>query len=89
MRKLRTSFALQFAAADKHCPGPSLGHQGPSSVPCLKECDSNWKNAEAQPGLLQQLIDEEIAQGWVAEVHGGEAAARLRWPKGIQEVKRL
>ena len=50
---------------------------------CLKECDSNWKNAEARPGLLQQLIDEEIAQGWVAEVHGGEAAARLRWPKGI------
>ena len=50
---------------------------------CLKEFDTNWKNAEAQPDLLQSLIQEEIAQGWVVEVAGGEKEARARWSKGI------
>ena len=50
---------------------------------CLKEFDSNWKNAEAQPELLQRLIEEEMAQGWVIEIPGGEQEARAQWPKGI------
>ena len=50
---------------------------------CLKEFDTNWKNAEAQPDLLQSLIEEEMAQGWVVEIAGGEKDARARWPKGI------
>ena len=50
---------------------------------CLKEFDTNWKNAEAQPDLLQRLIEEEMAQGWVIEIPGGEQEARAKWPKGI------
>ena len=51
---------------------------------CLKEFDTNWKNAEAQPELLQRLIEEEMAQGWVIEIpDGGEQEARAQWPKGI------
>ena len=50
---------------------------------CLKKFDSNWKNAEAQPELLQRFIEEEMAQGWVIEIPGGEQEARAQWPKGI------
>ena len=28
----------------------------------LKEFDTDWKNAEAQPALLQSLIEEEMSQ---------------------------
>ena len=35
-------------------------------------------NAEAQPGLLPQLIEEKSARGWVVEVAGGESKTRQR-----------
>ena len=32
---------------------------------------------------MASLIDKEVEQGWVQEIHGGETAARARWPDAV------
>ena len=48
-------------------------------VPDLQSFCSNWTGAHEDPDLTQSLIDEEINQGWVEELHGGLAEAKRRW----------
>ena len=43
-------------------------------------CEGNWKGAEEDPALLQQLIDEELEAGFLEVVPDLEAAFR-RWGK--------
>ena len=31
-------------------------------------CEKNWAGAEADPTLLQSLIDKEVAEGWLHPV---------------------
>ena len=70
-------------ASSNQWPAVEAQHAQHPLEACLKEFDTNWKNAEAQPELLQRLIEEEMAQGWVIEIPGGEQEARAQWPKGI------
>ena len=37
----------------------------------LQECESNRKAAEEEPAVLQELLRQELAQGWVREIVGG------------------
>ena len=50
---------------------PDEGHD-------LLVCEGNWQGAESDPALLQELIEEEIASGYLEEVPSLEAAY-TRW----------
>ena len=52
------------------------------SGPALEHCTGNWTRAEQNPDLLAELIDKEIAQGWVRKFEGTEQDAALHWPSG-------
>ena len=52
------------------------------SGPALEHCTGNWTRAEQNPDLLSELIDKEIAQGWVRKFGGTEQDAALHWPSG-------
>ncbi|CAE7421697.1 unnamed protein product [Symbiodinium sp. CCMP2592] len=46
----------------------------------LLVCEGNWQGAEADPALLQELIEEEVSAGYIEEVSSLEAAYE-RWGK--------
>ena len=50
---------------------PDEGHD-------LLVCEGNWQGAESDPALLQELIEEEIASGYLEEMPSLEAAY-ARW----------
>ncbi|CAE7939618.1 unnamed protein product, partial [Symbiodinium necroappetens] len=52
---------------------PDSGHD-------LVVCEGNWQGAESDPGLLQELIQEEIDAGFLEEMPSLEAAYE-RWGK--------
>ena len=52
------------------------------SGPALEHCTGNWTRAEQNPDLLSELIEKEIAQGWVRKFEGTEQDAALHWPAG-------
>ena len=41
-------------------------------------CEKNWAGAEADPALLQSLIDKEVAEGWLHPVPSLDYA-KARW----------
>ena len=41
-------------------------------------CEKNWAGAEADPALLQSLIDKAVAEGWLHSVPSLESA-KARW----------
>ena len=43
----------------------------------------NWQSAESDPTTVQDLIDKEVAAGWLDVIHGGLAEAQSLYPKGI------
>ena len=44
----------------------------------------NWQSAESDPATVQELIDKEVAEGWVDVVNGGFAEAHNpNIPKGL------
>lgn len=49
------------------------------TVPDLEICDKNWKGANEDPELTWELINDEIHNGWVAELTGGIQEAKQRW----------
>ncbi|CAE7197288.1 unnamed protein product [Symbiodinium sp. KB8] len=48
----------------------------------LEHCAGNWTAAEKDPALLQQLVDKEVQDGFVALFPGTEADAAQHWPLG-------
>ena len=48
----------------------------------LQHCAGNWTQAEKNPAVLQELIDKELREGYIAQFDGTEADAKRRWPKG-------
>ena len=43
----------------------------------------NWASAEGNMDTVQDLVREEVNQGWVSPFHGDLAAAQERWPLGV------
>ncbi|CAE7042088.1 unnamed protein product [Symbiodinium sp. CCMP2592] len=54
----------------------------------LLVCEGNWQRAEADPALLQELIEEEVSAGYIEEVPSLEAAYE-RWGKERVAVGRV
>ncbi|CAE7204615.1 unnamed protein product [Symbiodinium sp. CCMP2592] len=54
----------------------------------LLVCEGNWQGAEADPALLQELIEEEVSAGYIEEVPSLEAAYE-RWGKERVAVGRV
>ena len=59
----------------------------PALGPSLVWCEGNWKSASVDPTSLQALVDQEVADGFVARWDGDEASARTHWPKGVAKGK--
>ena len=49
----------------------------------LSECLGNWTAAEAEPHLVQALLDKEIANKWVVRTSMSLEQARKHWHRGI------
>ncbi|CAE7353828.1 PAO [Symbiodinium sp. CCMP2592] len=54
----------------------------------LLVCEGNWQGAEADPALLQELIEEEVSAGYIEEVPSLEAAYE-RWGRERVAVGRV
>ena len=59
-------------------PGISFDSSAPFS-----ECEGNWSKAEDNPDTTHELIQEDIKQGFVFQVEGGEEAAKRQWPNAV------
>ena len=59
---------------------PKKPHSAGEPEP-LKSFSENWQGANEDPNLTWCLINEEITQGWVAEVPGGLEQAKAQWPQ--------
>ena len=46
----------------------------------FKVCSGNWPGATANPDLLMELLEAELAAGYVVEMPSLEAA-RAKWPR--------
>ena len=53
----------------------------PDSQLSIHHC--NWSSAEDNPEIVEELIQKELAEGWVREFPGDLADAQQRWPKGL------
>ena len=45
----------------------------------LQSCFTNWSGADVDPQLTWELINAEVAQGWVQELPGGLEEAKSKW----------
>ncbi|CAE7409167.1 unnamed protein product [Symbiodinium sp. CCMP2592] len=54
----------------------------------LLVCEGSWQGAEADPALLQELIEEEVSAGYIEEVPNLEAAYE-RWGRERVAVGRV
>ena len=52
----------------------------------LQEREGNRKAAEEEPALLDALLQDEIDEGWVMQVPGGEEEARTKCHRSICHV---
>ena len=43
----------------------------------------NWASAEDNMDIVQDLVREEVLQGWVSPFNGDLAAAQEKWPLGV------
>ena len=59
----------------------------PCLGPSLEWCDGNWKSASVDEPALLQLVEQETADGFVAEFSGTVTDARQQWPTGIAKGK--
>ena len=57
---------------------PRKTHAEQTAEPLLLH-HTNWQGADEEPDVTQSLIDAEIANGWVQELHGGLEEAKRRW----------
>ena len=45
----------------------------------LQHCESSWKSAIDHADIVDELLQEELAQGWIAVVPGGDDELRQRY----------
>jgi len=58
-------------------------HQAAEDVAeCLHVCTGNWKQAEVQPQLLEELVAKEASEGWIFSMPDLESA-RSRWGERV------
>ena len=74
---LREGVPLGFAQPIPPCPVLTLSELT-APVPELCHCESAWKSALDHPGFVDDLLKEELAQGWICEVQGGDAELKSR-----------
>ena len=61
---------------------PELDFSQEFSPASLERCRGNWLAAESNQELLEQLVQDEIAKGFVKPFDGDEADAAQHWPQG-------
>ena len=61
---------------------PELDFSQEFSPASLEHCRGNWLAAESNQELLEQLVQDEVAKGFVQPFDGDEAAAAQHWPQG-------
>ena len=63
---------------------PQASPEPPSAQSDLElvHCQDNWLAAEQDPACVQRLVDEEVAQGFIALFHGTLEQAQQAWPLG-------
>ena len=49
------------------------------SPPDFQLCEGNWQSAESDVDTTLTLVEEDIRDGFVEEVHGGMDEAKSRW----------
>ena len=69
------------AIEPSHCFPPSTD-DSKSDTP-LSAHHVNWASAEDNMEIVQELVQEEISQGWVSPFSGDLAAAQDKWPLGV------
>ena len=73
---------LQGVPTGFHHDVPLSGTLDPSVVALHEDelciCEKNWAGAEADPALLQSLVDKEVAEGWLHPVPSLDFA-KLQW----------
>ena len=52
-------------------------------LPALQLHRGNWKSSEDHPELTEELIQNEIDQGWIFQFSGDEAEAQQQYPHGV------
>ena len=52
-------------------------------LPALQIHRDNWKSSEDHPELTEELIQNEIDQGWIFQFSGDEAEAQKQYPHGV------
>ena len=65
---------------------PPRASQDPPSTP-LSVHWQNWFSAESHPDLTAELVEEEIAQGWVTPFSGTLEDAQQQYPLGVSVGK--
>ena len=70
---------LGFAQPIPPCPVLTPLSELTAPVPELCHCESAWKSALDHPEIVDDLLKEELAQGWICEVPGGDAELRSRY----------
>ena len=61
---------------------PELDFTHEFSPASLEHCRGNWLAAESNQELLEQLVQDEVAKGFVKPFPGDEASAAQHWPQG-------
>ncbi|CAE7613697.1 unnamed protein product [Symbiodinium sp. CCMP2592] len=76
---LRSGVPLGVPEPIPPCP---VMHPPPSpdaTVIPLQRCDSAWKSALDHADVVDELLEAELAEGWIALVRGGDAELRRRY----------
>lgn len=62
---------------------PLTQHDLPFDPPLLSVHHTNWQSAEDEPSVDQELIDKEVAEGWVTEFSGTLDEAQAYFQHGL------
>ena len=62
---------------------PLTQNETPFEPPLLSLHHTNWQSAEDEPEIVQELIDKEIASGWVSQFQGTVEEAQTFFQDGI------
>ena len=62
---------------------PTHNPEAPFEPPMLSLHHTNWQSAEDEPEVVQELIDKEVAAGWVSQFHGTIEEAQTFFQDGI------
>ena len=77
-RNLREGIPLGFAAPIPPCPVMHISLHEPTVVSPLEHCESAWKSALDHPQVVDELLGDELQQGWIRVVPGKDSELRSR-----------